>query len=178
MKQSASGPPGCASAVGHATVHVTFNPAPAAHVRKIAGDLQIVADLTPRPLEFDEGPARTRYWVRNITEKHEKFHETEHLRPMIEERFIPSVLALLQEDRWCTDGCRSMPGGPDVEAEIQRLWDEHVHEPWEAERRDREVLAYNQDHIQYCDLITEIQGRARREGWNTCQSGMPPECNP
>ncbi|HEV8578589.1 MAG TPA: DNRLRE domain-containing protein, partial [Thermoanaerobaculia bacterium] len=108
----------------------------------------IIDDLTPPPAGSPVGPLHEHFWVRWITEKHEQFHLTQ-LKELVTNDFLPALLSLLSEDRWCDDACSAYPKTPPagLEQEIAALWDHKVTVPWNDvdERRLREIAAHDAD---------------------------------
>jgi len=105
----------------------------------------LISDLEPQPADSEwlGAPKRQLYWVSSITEEHEKFHEDNHLRPLIEAQFIPAALAVLQDERWCGSGCGVGPNLSGLQTEVARIWDETVRTTWDdpTARAEREQEA-------------------------------------
>lgn len=145
---------------------------PAAESPEVRPDTceEIVADLTPEPVGSTRGPPRRRYWVRRFTEQHEQFHVDHHLKPRVQDFFLPALERLYREQRWCDDGCGPVPRVP--QEETQAVWEREVTVWWNdpQEDADREVAAHNEDRNDYLRHIAEIRARADREGWPTCRT--------
>jgi hypothetical protein len=126
----------------------------------------IIADLTPRGTTIP--PPRTKYWSRDITIEHERYHVNEYSSLVTQNIFV-GLEAFVGQDDHCTDCVSSAPlqlFNAKID-ELVKAW-----EPMFADG-DQEPRAHKWSNQLYGDLIAEIRQRARdappSEGW-------PQEC--
>jgi hypothetical protein len=135
---------------------------------------KIVQDLTPK----DGGrPARTSYWAKDITMKHEKFHVDEYIERAKVMLPIGQMLLNIHDINvpWWLDRSDKARIDSEVRAQIEvirKFLEMNVRVYYEAGGEDR---AYGDGIGDYIALVDSIKARAASEKWkpNLTPDGQP-----